>query len=97
MTMNEKAAADVASTDDSRRDQASQQDLPKKKYTTSKGVVQVVERSLLLGAENAPSTTTFVRLTGLGLRDLRAQVARERETGPMVLSRIMERLEDGEA
>ena len=97
MTMNEKAAADVASTDDSRRDQAGQQDLPKKKYTTSKGVVQVVERFLLLGAENAPSTTTFVRLTGLGLRDLRAQVARERETGPMVLSRFMERLEDGEA
>ena len=65
--------------------------------TLLSSVEQNVERFLLLGAENAPSTTTFVRLTGLGLRDLRAQVARERETGPMVLSRIMERLEDGEA
>ena len=87
MTMNEKAAAGVVSADDSRRDQASQQDLPRKEYIMRGAVVQVVEPFLLHGAENAISTKELQRWTGLGVRDLRAQVAREREAGALILSR----------
>ena len=83
MTMNEKAAAGVASADDSRRDHASQQDLPQEEYTTRKAVVQVVEPFLLTGAENALPTRTLVKLTGLNARDLRAQVAR----GALILAK----------
>lgn len=87
MMKNEKAAAGVASADDSRRDHASQQDLPQAEYTTRKAVVQVVEPFLLSGAENAIPTRTLVKLTGLSVRDLRAQVAREREAGALILAK----------
>ena len=87
MMKNEKAAAGVASADDSRRDQASLQDLPRDEYTTRKAVVQVVEPFLLTGAENVIPTRTLVKLTGLSVRNLRAQVAREREARALILAK----------
>lgn len=87
MKDNEKAAAGVASADSSRRDQASQQDLPKSKYTTREAVVQVVETFLLTGAENAITTKTLVKLTGLGVKDLPSQVARKREASALILAK----------
>ncbi len=87
MTMNEKAAVGVASADDSRRDQASQQDLPEIEYTMTKAVVQVVELYLLHGPERATSTKELQRWAGLSVREHRAQVAREREAGALLLTR----------
>ena len=87
MMKNEKAAVGVASADDSGRDQASLQDLPRDEYTTMKAVVQVVEPFHLTGAENAIPTRTLVKLTGLSVRNLRAQVAREREARALILAK----------
>ncbi len=56
MGMNKKAAADVASIDDSRRDQASQQDLPKEEYNTRGAVVQVTELLLVMIQRKAIKT-----------------------------------------
>ena len=41
----------------------------------------------MTGAENAIPTRTLVKLTGLSVRDLRAQVAREREAGALILAK----------
>lgn len=87
MQKNEKAAAGARNTGSSRGNQASQQDIPQNEYNMARTVVQVVEPFLRQGAEHAISTRELQRWTGLGIRDLRAQVAREREAGALILSR----------
>ena len=87
MMMNEKAAAGVASADDSRRDQARQQDLPEIEYTMTKAVVQVVA-PFLLGELRRFLFTTRPKASSLWRATISAREELKR--------RVMEVQEDGE-